>query len=114
MKSDRVVYSTGKGRLCPKCGWSAEDCHCSRVLDEAVPAKITVKLRLETQGRGGKSVTVLDGLPRNAAFLAGLARELKRSCGTGGSAREAAVELQGDQRERLRGLLARKGWAVRG
>jgi len=114
VKSERVVFSTGKGRLCGKCGWPADDCHCSRSLDEAVPAKITLKLRLETQGRGGKSVTVLDGLPRNAAFLEGLARELKRSCGTGGSAREATVELQGDQRERLRELLARKGWAVEG
>ena len=43
-----------------------------------------------------------------------LARELKKACGTGGHAVPGALELQGDQRERLRELLARRGWAVRG
>jgi translation initiation factor 1 len=59
-------------------------------------------------------VTVVAGLPRNAAFLASLAAELKRACGTGGSAQEDTVEVQGDHRERLRPLLAAKGWTVRG
>lgn len=71
-------------------------------------------LRLEKKGRGGKSVTVVAGLPRNAAFLGALAAELKRACGTGGTAADEAVEIQGDQRERLRPLLAAKGWLVRG
>jgi translation initiation factor 1 len=71
-------------------------------------------LRLERKGRGGKTVTVLAGLPRNAAFLAGVASELRRACGTGGTATDEAVEIQGDHRERLRALLAAKGWTVRG
>jgi translation initiation factor 1 len=62
----------------------------------------------------GKVVTVIDGLPRNREFLDALARELKRSCGTGGRAGEDYVEIQGDQRERLRDVLARKGWVVKG
>ena len=79
-----------------------------------MPPKIACVLRLEKKGRGGKSVTVVANLPRNAAFLAGLAAELKRACGTGGTAADGAVEIQGDQRERLRPLLAAKGWGVRG
>ena len=79
-----------------------------------MPAKIACVLRLERKGRGGKSVTVVANLPRNPAFLAGLAAELKRACGTGGTAADGAVEMQGDQRERLRPLLAARGWAVRG
>jgi translation initiation factor 1 len=79
-----------------------------------VPAKVTCVLRLEKKGRGGKSVTVVAGLPRNQAFLAALAAELKRACGTGGTAADGAVEVQGDQRERVRPLLAAKGWVVRG
>jgi translation initiation factor 1 len=63
---------------------------------------------------GGKTVTVLAGLPRNAAFLAGVASELRRACGTGGTATDEAVEIQGDHRGRLRTLLAAKGWTVRG
>jgi translation initiation factor 1 len=79
-----------------------------------VPARVTCVLRLEKKGRSGKAVTVVAGLPRNRAFLAVLAAELKRACGTGGTAADGAVEMQGDQRERLRPLLAAKAWTVRG
>src|SRR5262249_48115008 len=113
----RIVYSTDKGRLCPVCGWPASDCRCSSELAkgrEEIPGRITAKLRIETKGRGGKPVTVIDALPRNDAFLRALAADLKRACGSGGSARDGAVEIQGDHRERLRGLLAAKGFAVKG
>lgn len=112
----RLVYSSGKGRLCGKCGWPAEECRCSGSLaapEEAVPEKVTAKLRLENRA-SGKSVTVVDGLPRNGPFLEVLAKELKRSFATGGHAGEGSVELQGDQRERLRQVLARRGWTVKG
>jgi translation initiation factor 1 len=59
-------------------------------------------------------VTVVHGLPKNAAFLESLAKELKKSCGAGGKAGADSVELQGDQRDRLRDLLARKGWTIKG
>jgi translation initiation factor 1 len=111
----RAVYSTKNGRICPKCGWPADRCRCSTSIaaDEPIPAKITARLFVQNAGPG-KKVTVIDGLPKNSEFLAALARELKRSCGTGGKTGEASVELQGDQRERLQDLLGRKGWKVRG
>jgi translation initiation factor 1 len=121
--SRRLVYSTGTGRTCPKCGWPETDCHCSRlaVAQEPVPGKVTAKLRVENRG-SGKVVTVIDGLPANPPFLSELARELKKSCGTGGRVRGLppegdqipSIEIQGDHRERLRDLLARKGWTVKG
>jgi translation initiation factor 1 len=110
----RPVYQTGRGRLCPKCGWPVDDCRCAKGVAEPVPAKVTCALRIEKKGRGGKSVTVVANLPRNAAFLAALAAELKKACGTGGTSTDETVEVQGDQRERLRPLLAAKGWNVRG
>ena len=78
------------------------------------PEQIVVKLRIERTGRGGKTVTVIDGLPRNASFVAALAQELKRSCGTGGALRDGALELQGDLSDRAREFLTRKGYIVRG
>ena len=56
----------------------------------------------------------MDGLPDNAELVGRLAKEWKKACGTGGSAGAGMVELQGDQRERLRELLARAGAAVKG
>ena len=108
------IYATGRGRLCSTCGWPIGDCRCSQRFDEAVPDRIVAKLRLEKSGRGGKEVTVIDGLPRNEALLAELARELKRALGTGGAVRESTVEIQGDRREAVRAKLLAKGWGVMG
>jgi len=111
----RLVYSTDRGRVCAGCGWPEADCTCSRrTASASVPAKLVAKLRLEKQGRGGKSVTVIYDLPNNAAFLKELSQELKRACGTGGTVAENTVELNGDLRDRVRDLLTKKGWTVKG
>jgi len=113
-KPGRLVYSTDSAKTCPKCGWPARDCRCGTAADEPVPAKIVAKLRIEKSGRGGKTVTVVDGLPRNREWLKQLARELKQACGTGGTVGETSVEIQGDQRDAIRALLTGKGWTVKG
>ena len=79
-----------------------------------VPARIVAKLRMEKKGRGGKTVTVVYDLPRNATFLKDLSQSLKRECGTGGAVTEDGVELQGEMRDRVRGLLQRLGYTVKG
>ena len=112
----RTVYSTGAGRVCPGCGWPADNCQCSSTIgrDEAVPDRVVAKLRMEKKGRGGKTVTVVYGLPRNGAFLKELTQELKRVCGTGGTTTDDGVELQGDLRDRVRDALVKKGYVVKG
>jgi translation initiation factor 1 len=110
----RVVYSTGTGRLCPACGAPIADCRCGTGADEPIPARIVAKLRMEKKGRGGKTVSVVDGLPRNAAFLKDLCQELKRACGAGGAVQDGAVEVQGDVRERIREVLLKRGFTVKG
>ena len=69
---------------------------------------------MEKKGRGGKTVTVVYGLPQNAEFLKELCQELKRACGTGGTMVEGGVELQGDLRPRVRDVLAQRGYIVKG
>ena len=114
-RNARPVYTTDAGRMCPTCGWPIDDCKCSSKMSrDPVPAKVVAKLRLETKGRGGKGVTVVYDLPRNAEFLKSLCQDLKRSCGVGGTVAEDTIELQGDQRERLRPMLLAKGFVVKG
>ena len=114
-----LVYSSGAGRICDKCGWPEAACRCSSSLHAGeaepppLPAKITAKLSVEKRG-SGKIVTVIGALPANRDFLGALARELKRSCGTGGRVGDSFVEIQGDHRERLRDLLGQKRWRVKG
>ena len=111
----RLVYSSGAGRICPGCGWPATDCRCSKgAADQPVPARVVARLRVEKAGRGGKTVTVVYDLPRNAAFLKELCQELKRTCGTGGAVAGTSVELQGDLRDRVREFLQKKGFVVKG
>ena len=111
----RLVYSTDRGRVCPGCGWPADNCTCSTAAtNAAVPSKVVAKLRMEKKGRAGKTVTVVYDLPRNAAFLKELCQELKRACGTGGAVVEDTVELQGDLRDRVRDILHKRGMVVKG
>ena len=112
----RIVYSTDTGGKCPGCGWPQRDCKCSsqRAANDPIPNRIVAKLRMEKKGRGGKTMTVVYGLPENEAFLKELCQELKRSCGTGGAVVEGGVEIQGDLRERVRDVLLKKGYIVKG
>jgi translation initiation factor 1 len=64
-----------------------------------------VKVKLDTAGRKGKQVTVLDGLPKQELFLSELVKSLKKHCGAGGTyvmeKKDGVVELQGDHRDRV-------------
>jgi translation initiation factor 1 len=115
-RNSRTVYSTGTGSICTKCGWPERDCKCSSQFtrEQPLPSRIIAKLRMEKKGRGGKTMTVVYDLPQNAAFLKELAGELKRACGTGGAVVDGGVEIQGDLRDRVRDVLVKKGWTVKG
>jgi translation initiation factor 1 len=110
----RIVYSSAAGKICRGCGQPERACTCGQAASEAVPSRPVAKLRTEKKGRGGKTVTVVFGLPNNAAFLKELSQDLKRACGTGGTATGEGVELQGDLRERVRELLVARGFLVKG
>jgi translation initiation factor 1 len=110
----RIVYSTDAGRRCPLCAFPIAECRCRIERDEPIPARVVAKMRIEKAGHGGKTVTVVHGLPRNAAFLKELCQDLKRACGTGGAVVDGTVQLQGDLRERIRSALNDRGIAVKG
>jgi len=74
----------------------------------------TILIRLETQGRRGKAVTTLQGFTRSADDLEDLARRLKVKCGSGGTVKGSMIEIQGDVRLRLKGLLVAEGFHVKG
>ncbi len=107
-----VVYSTGTGRMCPACGRSLNACACKA---GAAPAKSDgiVRVGRETQGRKGKGVTVVTGVPLAGAELEALATELKRRAGSGGTVRDGRIEIQGDHRDLLLAELGKRGGKVR-
>ncbi|PYM55113.1 MAG: stress response translation initiation inhibitor YciH [Candidatus Rokuibacteriota bacterium] len=78
-----------------------------------VPEDGVVRILRDRNGRGGKVVTVVHGLPGDRAARTTLAAELRRLCGAGGAVKADTVELQGDHRERVAGLLRARGYRVK-
>jgi translation initiation factor 1 len=60
----------------------------------------SARIKLDSHGRKGKSVTIITGLQHNPKTLEDIARVLKQYCGAGGTVKEGNIEIQGDQRER--------------
>ncbi len=81
---------------------------------DIIPAEVVLKLRIEKKGRGGKSVSVIFELPENPPYFKKLTKELKNFCGTGGSFKETQIEIQGEQLEKIRQFLIKKGFTVKG
>jgi translation initiation factor 1 len=79
----------------------------------ARPGSGVVRVSRVTQGRGGKAVSVITGLPLADTALAALARELKQRCGSGGTVREGTIEIQGEHRDTLVAELLQRGYAAR-
>jgi translation initiation factor 1 len=77
----------------------------------AGPAR--VRVGREVAGRAGKGVSVISGLPLDAAGLAQLATRLKKFCGAGGAVKNGVIEIQGEHRERLVSELLRLGYAAK-
>lgn len=108
----RIVYRTDGGRTCPDCGEPRAACRCAETA--AAPAGDgIVRLHRERKGRGGKAVTLVQGVPLPAPELKQLAKRLKQRCGVGGAVKEGRIEIQGDQRELLKSLLEAEGFTVK-
>ena len=72
-----------------------------------------VRVRREVKGRRGKPVTTIDGVPLDSEALRGLAGELKRRCGSGGSVKDGVIEIQGDHRDAVIPELEARGYTVK-
>lgn len=111
MTSD-IVYSTASGRMCPACSRPVAECVCAKRKRETVRGSGKVRVGRQTKGRKGKCVTVITGLPLDDDELRALAKELKRSCGSGGTVKEGLIEIQGDHRDAVVAALNKRGFAA--
>jgi len=74
------------------------------------PAQQDLRVWLDSKHRAGKTATVVRGFVGSDEDLASLARMLKSKCGTGGSAKEGEIIIQGDRRERVCDILTAAGY----
>jgi translation initiation factor 1 len=100
-----LVYSTD--RAVPR-----KEKQCERDLQTGVPpAKQRVVVRLDRKARGGKSVTVVEGLRMPQKEKDALLKQLKTRFGTGGTAADSGFEIQGDHRDAVMEALKRIGYS---
>lgn len=104
-----LVYSTDGGRMCPQCRQPQANCRCAQQAKQAVRGDGQVRVSRERGGRGGKTVTLVRGLPLDTAALEALGKRLRSACGAGGAAKDGVLEIQGDHVERVLALLAAEG-----
>ena len=73
-------------------------------------AEQKLKIRLETKHRAGKAVTLVEGFVGQEQDLEELGKKLKAFCGTGGSAKDSEIIVQGDQRDKVLQWLLKNGY----
>lgn len=82
-------------------------------LAQAQRGKDVVRVSRETKGRGGKAVTLVTGLCLPDKALDALGKQLKASCGSGGTVKDGVIEVQGDHIERVLALLIAQGYKAK-
>lgn len=133
-ESSRRVVWTSDGdratsvRYCQKCGRPAHTGRCDaggadmarsggvdtgRAAPRVTPRAGEVRVWLDRKRRRGHPVTIVAGLPGDDAELAALAQSLKRLCGSGGTARNGSVEIQGDHADKLVAHLRTLGYTAK-
>lgn len=93
-----LVYSTN-----PSCQLQEEE-------KESAPPSTQQKLRLRLEKRNGKPTTVVAGFIGPDSDLEALGKKLKNKSGTGGSAKDGLIIIQGDVREKCVAWLKEWGY----
>lgn len=103
-EKSRLVYSTGSVIS------RREDNFSQASHLTVLPSRQRIIIRLERKGRGGKSVTLIEGLQITREDMTSLMRQLKTELGTGGAMKGDILEIQGDHRDSIISMLQRMGY----
>lgn len=76
------------------------------------PARQKLRIRLDTKHRAGKAVTLVEGFSGKDEDLQELGKKIKSYCGTGGSAKDGEIIVQGDQRDKVLQWLQKNGYTL--
>ena len=113
---DRLVYSTGVGRVttCSVCGRPYKKCRCDQPATPlAQKHDGIVRVMRDRKHRAGKTVTVISGVPGSEGEVVALVQQLKKLCGSGGTVKEGNIEIQGDHCDKVQARLSELGYKVK-
>ena len=107
-----IVYSTDRGKMCPRCQNQINNCACSD-LEENHKRFEPISVEKQTAGRRGKQVNIIRNIPLGKADLKKLTKELKKDLGVGGSFNDGEIVIQGSNKERIIKVLEEKGFSTK-
>lgn len=96
-----IIYSTA-----PDFDFKNED----EEVESRPPKEQLLKVVLDTKHRAGKTASVIKGFEMKEDEIEALAKQLKSFCGSGGSAKDNEIIIQGDHREKIVQLLVKNGY----
>nr|WP_229702310.1 stress response translation initiation inhibitor YciH [Bowmanella pacifica] len=102
MSDNPLVYSTASGRIADP-----------KPEKQAPKGDGIIRIKRETKGRKGKGVTTVYGMQMDESEIKQLCSDLKKVCGTGGTVKDGVIEIQGDNRDKIKALLEKKGFQVK-
>lgn len=108
----RLVYSTDSGKSCPGCRQPVTGCVCNKPSVRSATDGV-VRVSRQSKGRGGKTVTLVQGLALDDLALAQLGKQLRSACGAGGTVKGGVIEVQGDHCDSVMEALKKQGFASR-
>jgi translation initiation factor 1 len=109
MTTSKLVYSTDAGRMCPQCRQPVAVCVCKKAASRNASDGV-VRVSRQTKGRGGKTVTRIEGVPLDDEALAQLGKQLRAACGSGGTVKNGVIEVQGDHCDKVMEALKHGGY----
>jgi translation initiation factor 1 len=83
------------------------------IIEDLAPNQHNLKIQVSRKGKGGKTVTIVSGFQVSLVTLTNLTKQLKNQCGTGGTNRDAEIEIQGDHRQQLLEILTKLGYKAK-
>lgn len=98
---------------CEICEELEEECQCPPPKEPSTPPQSRTATIVTEKRKRGKVVTVIRNLANEGDHLENLLTQLKSTCGAGGTLKDGTLEIQGDQLETCRKLLAELGYKVR-
>ncbi len=103
-RGDRLVYS--------EFGTPSSQAF-ERAAPNLAPNQQTIRIQASRKGRKGKTVTIISGFQTDSETLTGLLKQLKAQCGTGGTVKDAELEIQGDHAQKLLEILMKLGYKAK-
>ncbi|MBD0268621.1 translation initiation factor [Pseudanabaena sp. FACHB-2040] len=111
-KSKPNPFERGDRRVYSEFG-NTQPAALNRGVPDLPPNQQQIRVQPSRKGRNGKTVTVITGFQHSPQTLATLAKQLKAQCGTGGTAKDDTIEIQGDHTQKLVDLLVAKGYQAK-